>query len=274
VVRVIAWHVLSVGDLLALSLIVGVLLQSFRRGGARSNLLIKLSAVGFALMLFLPIGSWAIAPLEQRFPLPKLPAEIDGIVLLTGAINVRATLKHDQPVFYPYAERITSTVVLARRFPRAHILITGGRDRPDEPSEAAVHRELLMALGSDETRIEIENKSHNTCESAYFSYRKVHPRARRWVLVTSAFHLPRAVACFRSAGWDVIPYPAGYKAQDGQGIGLIGNLATLRLALHEWVGLAAYYLMGRIHDIFPAPDASDPGEQRSKPPTVAVGVSH
>lgn len=273
-IRAIAWHVLSVGDPLALVLVVGVLLQSFRRG-VPSNALIKLSAVGFALVVFLPIGSWAILPLEQRFPLPKLPAEIDGIVLLTGAINVQATLKHDEPVFYPYAERITTTAVLARRFPHAQILVTGGRDRADEPSEAAVHRELLMALGIDGARIEIETKSHNTCESAYFSYRKVHPIAgQRWVLVTSAFHLPRAVACFRTAGWDVIPYPAGYKAQDAEGPGLIGNLATLRLALHEWAGLAAYDLMGRIDDIFPAPDVGESRQQRLKPPPLLVGVSH
>ena len=249
----IAWHVLSVGDWLVLILLAGVLL-GWRRRGKLGAALVKASALGFAAVLFLPVGSWAIAPLENRFPVPTLPPSIDGIVVLTGAINVRATLKRDQPIFYPYAERITTAVTLARRFPKARIVVPGGVDRPGEPSEAIVHRELLVALGVDGSRIETENRSHNTCENASDAYQQVRPRAgERWVLVTSAFHLPRAVACFRHVGWDVIPYPAGYKAQDAEGAGVASNLQILRLALHEWVGLLGYYLEGRIDDVFPGP---------------------
>jgi uncharacterized SAM-binding protein YcdF (DUF218 family) len=250
----VAWYVLSVGSWLVLLLLAGALLR--RRGrGAIGIALVEASAIGFAIVLFLPVGGWAIAPLENRFPVPTLPSSIDGIVLLTGAVNVKATLARKQPIFYPYAERITTAVSLARRFPSARIVIAGGRDRPGEPSAAAVHRELLVALGIDGSRIETENRSRNTCENASFSYRQVRPRkGERWILVTSAFHLPRAVACFRHVGWDVIPYPAGYKEQDAAGVGLAGNLHVLRLALHEWVGLVGYYLEGRIDDVFPGPE--------------------
>lgn len=255
----VVWQVLSVGNWLVLLLLAGVILH-LRRRGRLGFALVSLSAVGFAIILFLPVGGWAIAPLENRFPMPALPRTVDGIILLTGAINVKATLARKQPVFYPYAERITTTVTLARRFPGARILVTGGRDSPDEPSEASVHRDLLVAMGIKPSWIETENRSHNTYENALFSYRKFHPRpGEKWILVTSAFHLPRAVACFRSVGWNVIPYPAGYQAQDADRPGIAGNLRVLRLALHEWIGLVAYYAMGRTDVIFPAPNASSFG---------------
>lgn len=252
----IARYLLSVGDWLTVSLVLGLV---FCVGGKRQigKLLVGAAALGFAVVLVFPVGGWAIAPLEDRFPVPSLPRHVDGIILLTGTINVAATVKRGQPIFYPYAERITTTMTLAGRFPTARILITGGRDRPSDPSEASVHRNLLISMGIAPMRIDTENRSRNTWENARFSFGKFHPKPdQRWILVTSAFHLPRAVGCFRRLGWNVIPYPAGYQAQNAEGPGITGNLRVLRLALHEWVGLLGYYLLGRTSVLFPGPQST------------------
>ncbi|HZS84674.1 MAG TPA: YdcF family protein [Stellaceae bacterium] len=252
--RYLVWSALAPGNLLALALAVGALLAlSGRRRAGR--ILIGIATLGFVLFLVLPLGRWAMAPLENRFAAPRLSQPADGILLLTGAINVGETLARDQPVFWGYAERITMTAALARRFPKATILISGGSNHRGWPSEASVHRDLLAAIGVDPGRIRLEERSRNTCESAIESKRAAEGAAgQRWLLVTSAFHLPRAVACFRHAGWTIIPYPAGYEVKGSGGLpSLADNLHLFHLALHEWSGLLAYRLMGMTDEIFPAP---------------------
>jgi uncharacterized SAM-binding protein YcdF (DUF218 family) len=257
--RYVIWHDLSLGNLLALALIVGVVLHlvRWRRLG---HALIGISAAGWLALLVLPLGNWAIDPLEARFPVPRLTQPVDGILLLTGAINVAETARRGQPVFFGFVERVVATATLARRFPAARILISGGSFKEGLPSEAAAHRDLLVALGIPADRILLEERSHDTCESAVNSRRMLPDGPRqRWLLVTSAFHMPRSVACFRHVGWDIEPYPAGYEDQ-GRGVfALPGNLRVLTLALHEWLGLAAYRALGWTDELFPAPHAPTPG---------------
>lgn len=100
--RYLVWSALAPGNLLALALAVGALLAlSGRRRAGR--ILIGIATLGFVLFLVLPLGRWAMAPLENRFAAPRLSQPADGILLLTGAINVGETLARDQLVFWGYA---------------------------------------------------------------------------------------------------------------------------------------------------------------------------
>ena len=78
-----------------------------------------------------------------------------------------------------------------------------------------------------------------------------------WILVTSAFHMPRAIGAFRHTGWNVVPYPVDYRrgarSEDTSGRNLGHGLQTLNVALREWLGLALYYADGRIDRLLPAP---------------------
>ena len=77
---------------------------------------------------------------------------------------------------------------------------------------------------------------------------------QRWLLVTSALHMPRSVACFRAAGWDVTPYPTNFRiGPDPLSFALPQNLEGVDLAAHEWVGLLYYRLRGYTRDLFPGP---------------------
>jgi uncharacterized SAM-binding protein YcdF (DUF218 family) len=253
-VRYLLWSYLSPVNLLVLMLVVGMALTFTRHARAGRRLALVATFI-FALLLFLPIGVWALAPLEDRFPVPVLAAPPDGILLLTGAIDVRETVRRGQPVFFGFAERLTMTADLARRYPTARILVSGGSNDRSLPSEAAVHRDLLTVLGVDPGRIELDERSINTCESARNVAATIRDAPGRWLLVTSAFHLPRSVACFRAAGLDIVPYPAGYESRSNSLVRLGANLRNLSLALHEWIGLLAYRLMGDTGEIYPAPAA-------------------
>src|SRR5262245_13525656 len=252
--RYLLWSYFSPVNLLVLILAAGMVLSFTRHARVGRWLAVFVSAI-FMLLLFLPIGHWVLAPLEDRFPVPIFAAPPDGILLLTGAIDVRETVRRDQPVFFGFAERLTMTADLARRYPTARVLVSGGSADPTLPSEAKVHGDLLTVLGVDPSRIELEERSINTCDSARNVAATIKDAPGRWLLVTSAFHLPRSVACFREMGLDIVPYPAGYESRTNSLVRLGANLRNLSLALHEWIGLLAYRLMGETGELFPAPSA-------------------
>jgi uncharacterized SAM-binding protein YcdF (DUF218 family) len=82
---------------------------------------------------------------------------------------------------------------------------------------------------------------------------------QRWLLVTSASHMPRAVGVFRQIGWPVIAYPVDYRTAGGASIGTLPNVSRRWLefddAIRAWIGLIAYWLAGRIASPFPGPAA-------------------
>jgi len=256
------WIVVAPGNLLLLMLVIGVVVAA-SSGRRRGFGLIVVATTGFLSIAALPIGSWLAAPLEDRFPAIAVPARVDGIVVLGGSVDAGLTQSRGQVALVAAAGRITETVVLARRFPEARVVISGGDGSlfPAARSEAAATRDLLIDLGVAAERIVLEGSSRNTYENAVMSYAAAQPKVgETWLLVTSALHMPRAVGCFRRAGWTIIPYPVDYhtapKSRTISGIrpGLLlaDNLALLTLAVKEWVGLAAYYALGRIDTLLPA----------------------
>jgi uncharacterized SAM-binding protein YcdF (DUF218 family) len=254
------WFVIQLGNLLVLVLAVAV--AALFLGGRRARGFIAAVTLAFVAIAVLPLGSWAIAPLEARFPEPTLPSHIAGIILLGGAIRLGVTQAHDQVALNEHAERITMTLALARRFPDAVVVVTGGDGQiiPSQLTEAEAMRRLLVADGLDEHRLRLEGRSRNTFENAVYSKALIEPKPGQvWLLVTSAFHMPRAVGCFRHVGWAVLPYPVDYETNAPLQLVNFGfgqDLRTLDDAWHEWLGLVAYRLLGRIDVLFPAPAPS------------------
>ena len=155
------------------------------------------------------------------------------------------------------AERITATVELARKYPNARIIFTGGNASlfDNATPEAAIAVRLFVALGISPDRITAEEQSRNTIENAVFSELIAQPKpGERWLLVTSASHMPRAMAVFRAADFPVEAYPVDYRTR---GLGdamrpfpsVAFGLAQTDLAMHEWTGLLAYRLTGKTEGI-------------------------
>ena len=237
--------------------VAGLLLRRWWLGRA----LLVLGVAGLAACLVLPVDSWALGPLEDRFPaIAAFPARVDGVIVLGGAIDELTSRDHGDPVLNEAANRITTFAILARHYPEAKLVFTGGSGALTAgSSEAEYARILLTGLGVAPDRVTYEDRSRTTVENAVFSRDLVHPAPGEvWALVTSASHMPRAMGVFRGAGWDVLPWPTGPKSRTGlfplsRPFG--AKLALLDAAAHEWVGLAGYWLTGRTGSLLPSSQA-------------------
>jgi uncharacterized SAM-binding protein YcdF (DUF218 family) len=230
---------------------------------ARAGRTTAVVAIGLLILTGIsPIGAWLITPLEDRFP--PAPAEMAapyGIIVLGGAIDPELGAARHQVILADGAARLTEAVALSRRFPQARLVYSGGSNSltPSDYTEAADAAKLMIALGVDPARIELEKLSRNTDENARFTRDLVHPEASQvWLLVTSAYHMPRSMGLFRKAGFNVVAYPVDYRSHGGAGDWRINrepsrDLRLLDVAVHEWAGLLAYRLSGKIDALFPAP---------------------
>ena len=159
------------------------------------------------------------------------------------------------------AERVIGGIELARRFPKARVVYSGGSGNLIEHAvpEAPIAGPLLERFGIAPDRITLESVSRTTDENARFTRKLVSPKpGERWLLVTSAYHMPRSIGVFRKAGFDVEAYPVDWRTRGWIDAGQPFNRLTLGLArtdtaVHEWVGLLAYWLAGRSDALFPAP---------------------
>src|SRR5258706_10791139 len=252
------WWTVNPGNVLLALLCLGLvaLLAGRRRLGVW---LIGLVTVLCLAVTVLPLGAWMLRPLENRFPAIDVPDRLDGIIVLGGAINPILSAARRQPVLTDSAERLFAFVALARRHPEARLVFTGGSasmvDTIDR--EADVARAVFEGLGLERDRVVFERDSRNTYENAVFSKRAIEPKpGERWLLITSAYHMPRAVGCFRAEGWPVIAYPVDYGTSpegDPPSLSLLAGLDGVHWALREWIGLVFYYAAGRIPDLLPAP---------------------
>ncbi len=239
-------------------LVAGVILLLVSKG-RRGKLLIGLSALGFALVAVAPIGSAMMLVLEQRFPRPaKLPERIDGILVLGGAVTPPLSWSSGVTTFNCSTVRVLAGVALARRHPEAKLVLVGGGLFPVGYSDTTATVRFVANEGIAPARILLEQKSRSTHENAVYARALVRPAAgETWVLVTSAYHMPRSVGAFRAAGWRVIPYPVDFSIDPRTDLGASFNLADglkdSTIASHEWLGLAGYRLMGWTPELFPAP---------------------
>jgi uncharacterized SAM-binding protein YcdF (DUF218 family) len=250
----LAWGVLQPGNLLLLALLVGIV---FGRGRVR-RWLVGLAALGLLLLAATPIPALLLRPLEVRFPPPaNLPAHIDGILVLGGAVDPHLSRELGTTALGPSGSRLSAGVLVALRHPEAKLALIGGEGDLIAAGlpEAAASLPYVLAQGIDRSRVVLEERSRSTHENAVFAKALLQPRPDgNWVLVTSAWHMPRAVAAFRGAGWRVIPYPVDFLgAAVLPGFSLRDGLDASTTALKEWVGLAWYRLLGWTPELLPAP---------------------
>lgn len=220
--------------------------------------LVTLALVPTLICAIVPFGLWITNGLENRFPSPEpLPERVDGIVVLGGSINQFVSAQRNQPALNGAAERLIAGAELARRFPDAKLVFSGGSGALRQDfKEAPVAADVWTRIGLPADRALYEDQSRNTWENALYSKQAADPKpGETWLLVTSAWHMPRAVGCFRQAGWSVVPYPVDYET-GGLDLSLRfepGGLAQLAAAMHEWVGLLGYRIMGRTDALYPGP---------------------
>ncbi|MCH7937040.1 MAG: YdcF family protein [Proteobacteria bacterium] len=256
----VLWFVTNPGNMLLLFLLLGMTLlwTRWRRAGRR--LVSAVAVIGVTLAVF-PFGGWLVGVLEDRFPaVTTPPARVDGVIVAGGIVDPVLSDDRGQVAIGGAAERLFEMAALAKKYPRARLVFSGGSGSLiyQDRKEAHAVKPLLRQLGIDLKRVIFEDRSRNTAENAAFSYRLVKPKkGEAWLLVTSAFHMPRAVGSFRQAGWEVIPYPVDYMTRGKAELPLQFNFArglgSLGGALHEFLGLLFYWLDGKTDQLFPGP---------------------
>lgn len=210
-----------------------------------------------ALLAVVPVGGLMLARLEATFPPLQAPERLDGVIVIGGALDASDFDAHPASGFSAAFGRLYEAARLAKAHPEARVLDVGGPTPPPpgraESEEAA---DVLVALGIPRERIEIERQSRNTYENAVDAAALAHPKpGQSWALVTSAFHMPRAVGCFRAAGFEVVADPVDYRWTPAPEIGfdVTGGLSDFDLAAHEYFGLVSYRWLRRTSALWPAP---------------------
>lgn len=259
----ILWGFLNPGNLLFALLVLAVLLSWWRRS-RRFGIGLGLAMLTvFALLGMFPPRDWLVSPLERHFPAPALPDRIAGIVVLGGAEDPGAYAAHGWPEVNGNADRLIAFVALARRYPNARLVFTGGAAVADEGrsrNEADVAAAVFALLGLEPSRVEYDARARNTIENARFAREIARPEpGETWLLVTSARHMPRAVNCFNAVGWPVLPYPVDYVSGATQGFRFqpLQAVSSLTLLSKEWIGLLVYWLTGQTQDFLPPRPAED-----------------
>lgn len=238
-----------------------LLFTEFGRGFGRA-----LTIAGFLGLLVVglsPLSAWILAPLENRFPAfaDDDGRPVAGIVVLGGAVEADTSIGRNQITVNDAGEREIALGDLARRFPQARLVFSGGAGsmREDAISEAEIVSRYADTLGVPRNRLILEQQSRNTRENAVFSARMVQPKpGERWLLVTSAWHMPRAMGCFRKAGFDVTAYPVDYRTnwpRDAYRFATFASdgLGELDIGVKEWIGMLAYKLAGYTDEVMPGP---------------------
>jgi uncharacterized SAM-binding protein YcdF (DUF218 family) len=257
----IVWFFLTPSNALVALAIVGLVLMQTR--WAVAGWRVTAAAVAGLLVAGLsPLGNALMLPLEERFPAyADDGAAIAGIVVIGGTFDTEATNVHGQMALNETGERVIAIGDLARRYPGAKIIYAGGGSEftPDTTPEATLVENTIAQLGLAADRVVYERKSLNTFENAVYAKEIAAPKAgERWLLVTSAFHMPRAMGVFRAAGFEVTAYPVDYRTAGSASLlrpfAFVGEgLRRTDIAAKEWIGLGAYHVAGRTEDVFPGP---------------------
>ena len=239
----------------------GLCLMAMRRRRAGAGLMTA-GVVALLIFGYSPLGNVLLLTLSERFPPWHFDGrEPDGIIILGGSIQPDISAARNAVEVDGAAERVIGGLELARRFPKARVVYSGGSGHLIDGSvpEAPIVGPLFSHFGIAPDRVVLESQSRTTDENARFTRKLVDPKpGERWLLVTSAYHMPRSIGVFRKAGFNVEPYPVDWRTRGWTDAGtsfdrLSQGLARVDTAVHEWAGLLAYRLAGRSDALFPAP---------------------
>lgn len=233
-------------DMILLYLVFAALVCALRGYMRAAKSILGLIVFLLLVVTLFPVDEWIMVPLENIFPHnPRLPLKVDGIIVLAG------------PEESGPAARYLAFQALARRYPGARLVSTnrGGNELTEHGSERLV-RNLSIQAGFDVSRILFETNARNTVENAVLSKALVQPLPdEKWILVTSAYHMPRAIGVFCKAGWPVIPYPVERLTRTGSLFRVDPDAArhsvNLTMGIREWLGLVWYYATGKTNTLLP-----------------------
>lgn len=257
----IVWFFLTPSNALVSLVLLGLVLRRTKRARLGQRL-----ALGSAALLLVaglsPLANFLILPLEERFPaFVDDGTPIAGVVVIGGTYDTEATNVHGQMALNETGERLIALGELALRYPEAKLIYAGGGSEftPDTTPEATLVENTAHQLGVARERILYDRRSLNTFQNALYAKELAEPKAgERWLVVTSAFHMPRTMGVFRKVGFEVVPYPVDYRTAGEASLlrpfaFVSEGLRRTDVAAKEWIGLLSYYVTGKTAEVFPSP---------------------
>ncbi len=236
---------------LAVWLVLAAAVLLYRRNRVRAARRCAVASAAILIVFgFTPVSVWLMHPVENLYPRPALPAHIDGILILGGGTDSETFASRGAPnAGYGFA-RLAAAAGLAQKHPEARVVFSGGVLPVSHwASEARAAKAILVELGVPPERITLEDTSRNTWENFSFAKAIVKPKnGERWVLVTSAFHMPRAMKIAAKVNWPMLPWPSDYMTAANshyQFREFPENLKRSDLAIHEGIGVLVYRLTGK-----------------------------
>ncbi len=199
-----------------------------------------------AVIGWLPLPDALLRRMENQYAAPQDSLQpYVGMVVLGGAIDIpRGAQDSTSFTLNSAAQRMTTPLALLRKYPHLLLLFSGGQSDTiaRETSVADAARDFYASMGAPADRLLYERAARNTYENAVLSAKVPGvDKTQRWLLVTSALHMPRSMALFQREGWNVTPYPVDYRTGSytpWTNFSIAEGALRWEMLLHEVVGLA------------------------------------
>jgi uncharacterized SAM-binding protein YcdF (DUF218 family) len=220
---------------------------------------------------FLPTGHNMLVYLERQYDRPVLRSNYipHGVIVLGGAFDENLTKKHGQVMAGSALERMTTFIAMSNRYLEqdTKLVFSGGSASPTQSVEDNVSIDgeftdtdaaalFLLEQGFDLDRFILEGKSRNTYENVLFSKQLLKPlKGERWIVITSASHMPRVMNVFEKNDWNIVPFPVDYQTNLeyswAPNLSILNNFYFTQLAIHEWLGNFVYYITDKSASFLP-----------------------
>jgi len=243
------WNALGPQTWFLWAAMAGLLAALLRRPAQAARFAVLAALLG-GLVGLSPLGYWLMCGLESRYPSPDPLPRPDGLVVLAGAEHLNLSARHGMLEAGEAGERLMAAATLAHRFAHARIVLVGGlRSVDGRQRDIDLMRAFLVDVGVRKKRIVMIGDTANTLANAQgvAQHGLIRP-GQTWLLVTSASHMPRAMASFAAQGLRPVPYPVDHRADpdsrsDELSLNVVGNIRRFDDAAREWVGLGLYRLL-------------------------------
>jgi uncharacterized SAM-binding protein YcdF (DUF218 family) len=238
------------------------LLASIFRWRITSVATMAVSTAILFIALFTSMGAYLVQGLEDRFPHPQGdPSDLKCMIVLGGGFDTDVDTYRGGYNVGDAGDRFIEAMRLALKYPHSRILVSGGAGSisGDLLGDAVISQRMFSAFGIGKDRIIGDKESRTTFENTVNTKELLDSNdMSNCFLITSGFHMPRAVGIFRRFGIEVVPWVVDYRATGREHLRLdftqpLVNAQHLSTAVREWVGMVGYYAVGRTSALYPAP---------------------
>ncbi|MDM9626849.1 YdcF family protein [Rhizobium sp. S152] len=244
---------------LAFAFLLVALLTGLLRWRALSLGSSTLAALILFVTLYTTVGNYLLQGLEERFPKPQDPQELQCMIVLGGGFENEVNTARHGIEMNAGGDRFIEALRLARKYPQSRILVSGGDGSMSGVYEgdAVMSGRFFPLFGVPKERLVEETTSRTTFENAANTKDLLAASGLSdCLLITSGYHMPRSVGIFRKLGIGVVPWPTDYRTDGRERLGLdftqpSRNAQNLATAIREWFGLVGYYMVGRTSELYP-----------------------